>query len=292
MIARNTIEEDIHLKEVVRQSKSSNQPRFEWLAPAGGTNGQQLYSCSDVSKMIGDALTNLLLARQEQDIFNEKNQQLVSTLSAAVSRELESRGGDQSTLTHREITRLIERAMIQHNAYDVARAFITSYASGNHHQFVNQMAQDSLSTAGDIKPSLHRPVCRIIRRNGEVVAWDENKVEIAVRKAFLSQHLDSSPAEDIARSLTAQFRASGQHLINIEDFQDRVQEELMKQGHYKVAAAYILFRAERAAAREAGLSGSETDSTTPFVAPESTAQGTMIVVKKADGTNAPPRACL
>ena len=89
MIARNTIEEDIHLKEVVRQSKTSNQPRFEWLAPVGGTNGQQLYSSSDVSKMIGDALTNLLLARQEQDIFNEKNQQLVSTLSAAVSRELE-----------------------------------------------------------------------------------------------------------------------------------------------------------------------------------------------------------
>ena len=277
MIARNTIEEDIHLKEVVRQSKSSNQPRFEWLAPAGGTNGQQLYSCSDVSKMIGDALTNLLLARQEQDIFNEKNQQLVSTLSAAVSRELESRGGDQSTLTHREITRLIERAMIQHNAYDVARAFITSYASGNHHQFVNQMAQDSLSTAGDIKPSLHRPVCRIIRRNGEVVAWDENKVEIAVRKAFLSQHLDSSPAEDIARSLTAQFRASGQHLINIEDFQDRVQEELMKQGHYKVAAAYILYRNHRAEARLRSEDESRQDALVQ--------QETMLLIKEPDGTS-------
>ena len=31
-----------------------------------------------------------------------------------------------------------------------------------------------------------------------------------------------------------------------------VQEELMKAGHYKVAEAYILFRAERAAARDKG----------------------------------------
>lgn len=282
MIARNTIEEDINLKELVRHSNS--RPRYDWtnmtpeLAGTAHASGSgPLYSSCDVTKMIGDALTDLLLARQEQDIFNDKNKMLVTTLSAAVTKELEARGTGQSSLSQREVTRLIERAMTQHNAYDVARSFITSYASGNHHQFVNQMANGNADTPPSKNTSLPRPVCRIIRRNGEVVAWDENKVEIAVRKAFLSQHLDSSAAEDIAQSLTAQFRESGQQLINIEDLQDRVQEELMRQGHFKVAAAYILYRAHRAEVRARSEEETRQDAISR--------QDSMIVVQEADGTS-------
>ena len=38
-------------------------------------------------------------------------------------------------------------------------------------------------------------------------------------------------------------------MIGIEDLQDIVQEELMKSGHYKVAASYVLYRAHRAEVR-------------------------------------------
>src|SRR5690606_9606028 len=38
--------------------------------------------------------------------------------------------------------------------------------------------------------------------------------------------------------------------MRIEDLQDRVQEELMRQGHYKVAETYILYRAHRAQLRQ------------------------------------------
>ncbi len=251
MIARNSIEEDIQLKELIRQPHT--KPRYDWSGPGNDSpaNHSGVYTSNDVSKMIGDALTDLLLARQEQDIFNEKNQNLVNTLSAAVTNELEARGAAQAGLTQREISRLIERTMIRHNAYDVARSFVTNYASGNHEQFITNMASNGNQSTPEDKPKAAsaRPVCRIVRRNGEVVAWDESKVEIAVRKAFLSQHLDSSPAEQISHALTAQFRESGQQLINIEDLQDRVQEELMKQKHYKVAAAYILYRAHRSEVR-------------------------------------------
>jgi ribonucleoside-diphosphate reductase alpha chain len=63
-----------------------------------------------------------------------------------------------------------------------------------------------------------------------------------------------------------------------------VQEELMKSGHFKVAEAYILFRAERAASRDAG-----TDSEVPFPAAATApaaGQETMILVKRASGENA------
>ena len=74
---------------------------------------------------------------------------------------------------------------------------------------------------------------------------NESKIEIAVRKAFLSLHLDSEPAVTIARSVTDRLNNSGQAFFNIEDVQDAVQEEMMRQGYFKVAEAYILHRAHR-----------------------------------------------
>jgi ribonucleoside-diphosphate reductase alpha chain len=61
-----------------------------------------------------------------------------------------------------------------------------------------------------------------------------------------------------------------------------VQEELMKAGHFKVAEAYILFRAQRSVARDLGIDGSDRGACRAARRP---AQGTMIVVKKADGAN-------
>ncbi|MBP7949054.1 MAG: ribonucleoside-diphosphate reductase subunit alpha [Verrucomicrobiales bacterium] len=287
MIARNTIEEDIHLKELARQD-AQNKPRFDWTssAPASGSqrgvpvefNGlQQTFTHADVERMIGDALTDLMLARQEQDIFNDKNRRLVAGLAEAVTRELGSRTGqgERPALSHRDVTRLIERALVQQNAYDVARSFVASHAQGCHQPLANQLGGASGNEACARVPL--RPLCRIIRRNGDVVPWDENKIEIAVRKAFLSEHLDSAPAEEIARSLTKQLRETGQQLINIEDLQDRVQEELMKQGHYKVAAAYILYRAHRAEVRAKTEEDARLDALNR--------QDHMILVTEEDGTS-------
>ena len=97
---------------------------------------------------------------------------------------------------------------------------------------------------------VNRSNIKIVRRNGKAVAWNRNKIEVAVRKAFLALHLDSDPAAAVADALTKQMNESGQEYILIEDLQDRVQEELMRQGHYKVAESYILYRAYRSAQRE------------------------------------------
>ncbi len=114
---------------------------------------------------------------------------------------------------------------------------------------------------------------RLIRRNSQVVPWDQNKVEIAVRKAFLSLQLDSSPAIDVAEAVTARLQDIGRAFVNIEDIQDVVQEELMRQGHYKVAEAYILYRAHRSLLR------SQADEN----ATEDTRQESMILVTEEDG---------
>ena len=58
-----------------------------------------------------------------------------------------------------------------------------------------------------------------------------------------------------------------------------VQEELMKAGHYKVAEAYILFRAERASVREADKADA------PVLEVPVPEQETLVVVKGANGEN-------
>ena len=55
----------------------------------------------------------------------------------------------------------------------------------------------------------------------------------------------------MANGISERISEDGVSFIHIEDLQDKVQEELMRQGHFKVAEAYILYRAHRALLREA-----------------------------------------
>ena len=66
--------------------------------------------------------------------------------------------------------------------------------------------------------------------------------------------------------------------INIEDLQDKVQEELMRQGHFKVAEAYILYRAHRALLREAERVEEEAAAATA----DDPSQDSLILVRNND----------
>ena len=90
----------------------------------------------------------------------------------------------------------------------------------------------------------------LVRRNGMVVAWDINKIEVAIRKAFLALGLDSKPAVKVSAKVDVRVQKLGKSQVDIETVQDIVQEELMKAGHFKVAEAYIVYRARRAFLRE------------------------------------------
>ncbi|MGY8695717.1 MAG: ATP cone domain-containing protein, partial [Verrucomicrobiia bacterium] len=66
---------------------------------------------------------------------------------------------------------------------------------------------------------------RLIRRNGQVVPWKQQKIEIAVRKAFLTLELNSEPAVAVSNGITERLEASGHAFVQIEEVQDMVQEE-------------------------------------------------------------------
>src|SRR5688572_9721766 len=255
MIGKNHVEEDLQLKAFVRTPFES-KPRYNWAdeisfspvsprIPVLDHGEQKSFTAGDIATIIGEALTDLMLSRQENEIFTDKNRRLVGQIAQMVSGELaaKSRGNgeeERAPVSAREVTRIIERALIRNNAYDLARSLVVRYQPDASSSDETDMFQ--LNPAAPM-------TCRVIRRNGQVANWNRNKVEVAIRKAFLSQEMDSAPAVDIAAAITQRIQNEGIQMIGIEELQDIVQEELMKSGHYKVAAAYVVYRSHRAETR-------------------------------------------
>jgi len=100
---------------------------------------------------------------------------------------------------------------------------------------------------------------RVIRRNGQLTGFDASKIQVAITKAFLavegSQVADSHRIRDIAGQLTTQVsdglfrRMSNGGAVHIEDIQDQVELALMRNGHHKIARAYVLYREAHARQR-------------------------------------------
>ena len=99
----------------------------------------------------------------------------------------------------------------------------------------------------------------VIRRNRSVVAFQPEKINIAITKAFLAvegQHsLHSARIRDQVAQLTAGVvealtrRLPGGGTIHIEDIQDQVELALMRSGAHDVARAYVLYREKHAEQR-------------------------------------------
>ena len=102
---------------------------------------------------------------------------------------------------------------------------------------------------------------KVVRRNGKVTSFNDNKISIAVMKAFLAVEGKAAAAStrvhETVRELTKQVvegltrsRSAGE-TFHIEDIQDQVELVLMRGGHHKVARSYVLYREKRARQRTA-----------------------------------------
>jgi len=280
MIRHISLEEDIALKRLAT-TPLDQKPGFAWRDALGdssfetslpeiivtrGAGEERQFNLADVADEIGSALTDLLLSREEKDIFNEENRAFVANVAHSVATRLleHIREGHGLKLSDYDLSLLIEKALIENDAHDVAKSLVfkRSVKSGGQ---TGEAANENSSTPLSV---------RLIRRNGAVVPWNENKIEIACRKAFLTTKEEPEAAVRIARAVTARVRRGDRAFVHIEDVQDMVQEELMRQGFYKVAESYILYRAQHSRLRE--------ESAKP--GPEAE-QDSLVVVRTKDGQN-------
>lgn len=101
---------------------------------------------------------------------------------------------------------------------------------------------------------------RVIKRNGTVVIFTDDKISIAITKAFLAVEGGTAAASSRIRETvgllveqvisTFKRRMPSGGTIHIEDIQDQVELALMRSGEHKVARAYVIYRAEHAKKRE------------------------------------------
>jgi len=198
------------------------------------------FSLEDVADAIGNSLTDLLISRsqEENSIFSEDNRKFVSDVAHSVAASLMKtlEAGGRLRLSEADLYLLIEKALLENEAYDVAKSLAF------------RRSMEKTGTV-DLHAGPNSLPVRLIRRNGNVVPWSETKIEIAVRKAFLTIKENPEPAVEIARGVTDRIRRGDSSFVHIEDVQDMVQEELMRQGFYKAAEHYILYRAQRSRLR-------------------------------------------
>ena len=88
----------------------------------------------------------------------------------------------------------------------------------------------------------------VIKRNGDIVAFDKNKIISAINKAFIEvdgQLYETDTADSIAEDIAALDRE-----ISVEEIQDLVEEFLMQSERKDVARAYIRYRYKREILRQ------------------------------------------
>ena len=126
---------------------------------------------------------------------------------------------------------------------------------------------------------------RVIKRNGKVVPFEEDKIKVAVTKAFLANESGNAAASERIHRKVEEITSEVQEIfkrrmpsggtLHIEEIQDQVELQLMRNEEYVVARKYILYREERAAERT-----KDAPSQTNIDAPK-------ISVTKKDGSQVP-----
>ncbi len=89
---------------------------------------------------------------------------------------------------------------------------------------------------------------RVIKRDGRIAKYNQEKIAIAVGKAMKSLgRVDDKIAHQVAEAVTKTLGDVKE--VSVEDIQDKVEDALIKLGDAQLAKAYILYRAERAKVR-------------------------------------------
>ena len=89
----------------------------------------------------------------------------------------------------------------------------------------------------------------VVKRDGRVVGFNEEKIKAAIRKAMLTTDLGED--ESLIHKIADHISVAGKERMTVEEIQDFVEIELMKSPRKEVAKRYIAYRDQRSIARRA-----------------------------------------
>ncbi len=89
----------------------------------------------------------------------------------------------------------------------------------------------------------------VVKRDGRIVGYNEEKIKAAIRKAMLTTELGEDEA--LIQKITDRISFKGNERMTVEQIQDMVELELMDSPRKEVAKRYIAYRDQRNIARRA-----------------------------------------
>lgn len=89
----------------------------------------------------------------------------------------------------------------------------------------------------------------VVKRDGRIVGYNEEKIRAAIRKAMLQT--EKGEDESLINKIADRIGISGDERMTVEEIQDRVEFELIKSPRKEVAKRYIAYRDQRSIARQA-----------------------------------------
>lgn len=89
----------------------------------------------------------------------------------------------------------------------------------------------------------------VVKRDGRIVGFNEQKIMAAIRKAML--HTDKGEDSTLIEQITDHISFRGKSQMSVEAIQDAIEMELMKSARKDVAQKYIAYRNQRNIARKA-----------------------------------------
>jgi len=134
-------------------------------------------------------------------------------------------------------------------------------------QPISTEAPNTTTTSQDITnhnaQNLNPAVLKVIKRDGSIANFDEQRIHTALMKAFLAVEGDNAQNSPriheqvntitklICDTLRRRWITAG--VVHIENIQDMVELELMRAEAFKVARSYVLYREERKQKRSESL---------------------------------------
>ena len=89
----------------------------------------------------------------------------------------------------------------------------------------------------------------VVKRDGRIVGYNEEKIKSAIRKAMLAT--ETGEDEGLIDKIACRIGSRGNERMTVEEIQDMVELELMKSPRKEVAKRYIAYRDQRSIARKA-----------------------------------------
>ena len=98
------------------------------------------------------------------------------------------------------------------------------------------------------RKSKNIPVTHVVKRDGRIVPFDEEKIADGISRAAASigghqKELSAKLAHEVTQIINENFSVPDMPLVN--EIQDNVEKILIDNGHSKTAKAYIIYREYR-----------------------------------------------